>query len=185
MNLTDNNFVLDGQILKLNDSQRGPVLVYFRSSVCKICIGQFDAVWGHVQSLETRIRYGVANVQSCKSTIMKSRGTKTPINATPKIIMYLNGIPRAIFTGVKTVDGVREFINDCLEAFMQSEPQPQRQQQSFVSQLNASNAFGNTGLRTAPTARIDSIEDSENHLLSPDTIIPYNTPWRTDGTYRH
>lgn len=188
MNLTDNNFNFDGQMLSLVDGRRGPVLVYFRSSACKICTGSFDTVWSHVQQIDTRIGYGVANVQMCKNTIMKSRNTKTPINATPKLIMYLHGSPKAVFIGIKSVDGVREFIDDCITTFMQSEstsrPPQQRQQQSFVQQMNPTNAFGNNALRTGTIARVDSIDDSENHLLSPDTVTPYNTPWRTDANYR-
>jgi hypothetical protein len=186
MNLGPTNFTLEKDVLRLNLGSQGAgaILIYFRSPTCPVCINTFDKVWTQVQQIDKRVKYGIVDVKSSAELVRKSLATKAPITATPKLIMYLNQFPKAAFIGLKTVDGVCGFIEDFLNT-INTPKKPDQQRQQFVQPIGMSNAFGNTGLRTNNnTARVDTLEDNDVRLITPDNITPKNTPWKLDEHFK-
>ena len=112
--LKSSNFQLMGPQHKLlGINLQGAVLVFFKMSSCETCAA-FEPVFVELSRVDRRISYGVIDVEKYTDVTVWSRNSNTPINGVPVLILYLNGTPKAKFTGNKNIASLRNFITNAL-----------------------------------------------------------------------
>jgi hypothetical protein len=200
MALSHKNFSLIGTKNKaLGITLPGLVLVYFKIEGDENCI-PFDPVFKELRRIDTRVKYGILDLNQNKNVVAWSRETSTPINVVPLLILYINGLPHAKFAGNRNVKSVQQIITDALRTQNNNGPRN--------GNGNGNNNMYDTGnsdedtsnrktfmpeIGRAPSMKgalkngggggnnYNSIEDDDDPKLTlPPTVIPWNVPWESD-----
>lgn len=182
----------------------GIILVLFKIQGCTGC-ASIEPIFRSFANRDNRVSYGIVDLTREKQIVQMSRATTTVIQTVPRIIIYTEGKPFAVFTGEKSQRGIQTFIDNILEQYKPPQRQvyPQQApppQQSFVPQnmyggpqtdspafMPASQpprrAMGiatNHGGMAHPSMNQQCDSDDEDCLLMPEQIIPHNMPWESD-----
>ncbi len=132
-----------------------PMLVLFKMVDCPNCkVVEPIFVQLSKEKDVPRIRYGIADVGQQKDIVAISRGTTTPLQAVPTLILYANGRPLAKFNGAKNLVSLKKFIATALSAASQDHPggggggHPPSQQ--FMPAAPQGGMYGNDGYHSGP-----------------------------------
>lgn len=200
--LSSHQFVVIGTRQKtLGINLQGNILVFFKMQGCNNC-SQFEPVFAQLSKQEGRVTCAIIDITQNRDVVLWSRSTSTPISAVPVLILYVNGRPRAKFSGTKNIPSIQAFITKALQADAVAAPQTPfmaHQQGPAPAQNNmygGNYAPGNGGgnfqgksympeIGSAPSMKgvikgfvSGNVEDDDDtRLLIPDTVIPHNTPW--------
>jgi len=128
--LNANDFGLSQGHLMTN--VEGPLFVMFTSKNCKHC-DNFMPTFQDLNGSVVGMNFGICNVTGANSSVHQmSLNSSTPIEGTPKFILYNNGIPFAEYKGARTRQSVIAFM------------------QEIISKLNQGNSFNNGNRQQVP-----------------------------------
>lgn len=128
--LNANDFGLNQGHLMTNVD--GPLFVMFTSKNCKHC-DNFMPIFQDLNGSVVGMNFGICNVTGANSSVHQmSLNSSTPIEGTPKFILYNNGIPFAEYKGARTRQSVIAFM------------------QEIISKLNQGNSFNNGNRQQVP-----------------------------------
>jgi len=136
--LTDDDFYLDrgegGKILCSN--LEGVALILFYADKCAFC-GDIVPDFKKLPSIIPGVRFGLVNLYRFRKIYELSKTTTTTLSAVPYMILYVKNIPRLIYDGDKTLDGIIDFINNVLPRI--------KSQDNFINKRENKNAAGGNG----------------------------------------
>ncbi|AHA45984.1 putative thioredoxin [Insectomime virus] len=179
--LTSKDFTVRGSLLNVN-SASGNVLVFFKKGNCRFC-STFEPVFQACAENEPRIEWAIVDLDRSPEVIQKSRQTKNPIKTVPYIVMFINGVMKAIYTNKdRSMHSVLGFVNEILNMSgvvgmrtnAVQRQQPQNPQTSFIQQRHQQQ-------QQAPSYQSVSQPEQGQVSLGAD-YVPYNIPWASDIT---
>ena len=136
--LTPNNFTMMGTASKtLGITSPASMLIFFRMQ-CENCAA-FDPVFRELAKKDTRVQYGILDIDVHTQVGQWSLQTSTPIKAVPFLVLYVNGRPHAKFGGTKNVASISSFLTKALNT------QPTAPAQQFVAQTAPASRGGGAG----------------------------------------
>lgn len=185
--LSNDNFQNVRRILRLN--LRGNYLVYFKIHRVPEC-ESFDPIFRELVAKEKRINFATIDVGQYKDVVKISQDTNLPISGVPLLAIYLDGIPKSKFGANRNIDSMRSHITDVLSRVQEqnqfvSAPAPTR------SMYGGGDVHGKAyhpemapppsmkGALKAGAYQGSGLVDHEEEpvLMTPDGVIPHNTPW--------
>lgn len=148
---------------------------------------------------ERNVQYGILNITDHPGVIGIASRSNLPIKITPIIVMFVNHIAYAKFSGKrKTVPALKDFVRKTL-VDVRGVAQQSGYQQSFVQPPPQSyqhphggppmrGGYPPQGGRGGPPqgggrppqfqSQLQAVdEDDEHNLKMPDSVTPHNTPW--------
>ncbi len=147
--LTDQNFRLEGRVLKVTHS--GNTLVFFKLDTCHACAA-FEPIFRQIAAADQArsVTYAIINLTHYRNVINMAANTKTLISAVPHFILYVpddrptpgytpGGKPHARYKGQNNAPNIQKFITDALRVVSNPQRLPQ---QSFVPQQQSQNMYG-------------------------------------------
>lgn len=150
---------------------------------------------------ERMVNFAVLYVQNELELIRKSRGTTTPITATPTLIFYAEGQPREMYSITATnmkPQHIRSFIQNCVkkhpirhmpppsQSFSHPMMNQSRQQQQFVPTMtdairhNQNNPRQKRAIFNQDSYSIWDQDSESPEFDQPEGSIPYNARWEAD-----
>ena len=201
--LSTKNFHISDNRQTLNIDYSGNVLVFFKIQDCDGCAA-FEPVFHQLAREEKQASAAILDLTYNRDIIHMSRRTSTPIHKVPHLLLYVQGRPHARFKGEKTIDALRNFINDALKVvqpsqqhtFVQQQPQNIPQPQNiyggaqprggsvFMPDIQPSkqaiNMAQGSGGQAHPSMQQQCDPDTDECLLIPEQVIPHNMPWGGD-----
>lgn len=103
---TDDFFVHNGALCT---ELSGFSMLFFYSSQCQHC-QKFGPLFQELPKQVMRCSFGMINVGKNKRIVNVAQNTSTPITFVPLIIMYVNGVPFAQYSGEYTQASIQRFI---------------------------------------------------------------------------
>jgi thioredoxin-like negative regulator of GroEL len=191
--LTAQNFHLVGQQKQsLHINFGGNVLVFFKSQGCNMCAA-FEPIFYQFAAQENRVTMAVVDLTYNRNIVHLSRGTTTPIEGTPRLILYVQGRPHALFKGERNLHSLITFISGALQTIAD------RQVSTFVPYqppynggISAVNPVVSTGFQdynnqpgmyqdTPGSGLVEQCNmDTGQCVMIPKHIIPHNMPWEAE-----
>jgi len=124
---------------KLAIALPGTALVMYTTKTCTHCI-KFIPEYKMLPKRITGVTVAICDLDDNRGISRMSQSTVTPIDKVPKIMLYVNGLPKAIYSGVRTNNEIIKFIQEVLSTLnhrpavdprVQAHPnqQPSHQQQ--------------------------------------------------------
>lgn len=132
-----------------------------------------------------QISYGVVDIRKNPGLVSSSRQSTTPIQAVPSLLLYVDSFPRAKMPPKVDIGQTIEQIREVLKTSAASRPKQQRQPerpQSWMPEVPQKQQRATFEGRPPPSGMgmSSGFQEEENLLLTPDSVIPYNTPWNAD-----
>lgn len=195
--LSSQNFKVVGRNKKtLNLNIGGYVLVFFKMQNCAGCKA-FEPQFHNLASMEQRVKFAILDVGQFTDVAARSRSTTTSIQSVPYILLYVNGVPMAHYTGKKNMNSIQSFLTKIL-----SQAPPPSGNSEFMSQSRSVGGYGaqppNYGapspqqgkvytpetdsfmMNKGTNSMIESVESEDDQcLITPDKVTPHNNPWET------
>jgi len=143
--LNANDFGLNQGHLMTNVD--GPLFVMFTSKNCKHC-DNFMPIFQDLNGSVVGMNFGICNVTGANSSVHQmSLNSSTPIDGTPKFILYNNGIPFAEYKGARTRQSVIAFMQEIISKLNQGNSfnNGNRQQSQTQTQIPVRSRIGNSG----------------------------------------
>jgi thioredoxin-like negative regulator of GroEL len=180
--LTTDNFAKRRNTLFLKNI-KGNILVFFCSSDDENC-KKFQPIFKNLSASYAAIKYGIFDMKTdarSQSLVVASRDTTTPIQSVPSLILYVDGEPNLRIPPKNNPNEISKIINDFFKRKMEqtTRQQPQRQRDTEWAPTQYSSGRAHVDTRRSPQITRE-FEDKEDVLLTPDSVIPYNTPWHAD-----
>lgn len=178
--LTDKhfNFVQSGRKILLSLKVPNIVLVLFRMDGDKNC-AMFDPIFKSFASRDRRVKCCIMTIGKDSRDFMRNaRNTTSPIESVPSLLLFCNSYPKAKIKPFPSPDQLSLNITKVLDQLEEAPSQPQQSFQSSSSRREENKTFMPEGLaqQTIPQGYAD---DSDESLVMPKGIIPYNTPWES------
>ena len=135
----------------------------------------------------TRLGFFVVDLHANPKLVATSQNSHTNLSVASSIcIFYSNGKPQVL---LKKISDDRDVLAFCTQGFekVYSARPPAHQQQMYSQPQQSSNAkyYTPEGLNQPSTASLRTIKpmnnDHEHNLLTPENVIPYNTPWKNEN----
>nr|WQM87255.1 thioredoxin [Marseillevirus cajuinensis] len=177
LHLGSKDFTVRGSLLNVS-TRTGNVLVFFKKNSCPHCAA-FENTFLDCARSEPGIEWAIVDLDRHPEVIQKSRQTRNPIKGVPFVVMFVNGVMKAIHTNRdRSRQAVLAFVNEIMGISginFQQVPQMQIQQtpqSSFMQHAQQQRQAQSTGYRSvAPPPR-----DEETTRFSSE-FVPYNIPW--------
>lgn len=147
--LSAQNFVILGKQQKsLGINLGGNVLVFCKMQKCENC-EKFEPIFYQLPLKNNKVTYAIIDISQYREVIEMSRGTNTPIQAVPLLILFINGRPHAKFNGTIHIQSIDNFINKALAnappEYNTTGYQPHQSQQQQQAQYNTGISQGHSG----------------------------------------
>ena len=142
---------MGNKVIKLNKPNIW--FVFFYTAYCHYC-NAFHNEFANIATLNKKINFAECNVndgsQNTVATLMND--SKTPIKNVPYFLLYSEGFPKARYTGSRTQEDIKDFIDQYLVKLQSNVPksikpvlQPQQQSQVYQpQQINDADYFDST-----------------------------------------
>ena len=165
-----------GATMKLNIP--GLVLVMFKQQTCQHCVNfapQFEAMSQNDQ----RVRFAYIDIRQNRQVIGMAQTTNTPIKAVPLFILYLNGVPCALYKGRHEYGSMMSFLNELVQkvgaASTSNFVQPRQPNINASRPISAATQqqYGNLG----PSRQDLEMQKEMESKMIPDGLTPYNVPY--------
>lgn len=96
----------------------GTALVMYTTKTCMHCI-KFIPEYKMLPKRMTGITIAICDLDDNRGISRMSQTTLTPIDKVPKIILYVNGLPKAVYSGVRNNNEIIKFIQEVMSTLTQ------------------------------------------------------------------
>jgi hypothetical protein len=95
-------------------------LILFYSKSCQYCPLLLE-IFRRLPEKINGCLFGIINIQKNPKCISNSQSTNTPIKYVPYIVLYVNGVPMAVYGGDYEIQQICSFITDTINTIMKKQ----------------------------------------------------------------
>ena len=161
----------------------GAWFVFFSSTNCPHC-NSFKDKYHLLAQDDKKVNYGscIANEGGGNSVAGKMRGSSTQINNVPHFLLYIDGKPKAVYSGPREPAPIKEFNNVFLKKHSSEAAslRPASKKPPVVKRdLTVSKEYYPEGYRAGENPDMGKFQGHK--LTLPPGIRPHNEPYRHSG----
>jgi len=116
--LTSEEFSVEDR--KLAIGLPGTTLVMYTTKGCTHCI-KYLPEYKMLPKRMTGITFAICDLDENRGISRMSQTTVTPIDKVPKLILYINGLPKAVYSGTRNNAEIMKFIQEVLSTLNQKQ----------------------------------------------------------------
>jgi thioredoxin-like negative regulator of GroEL len=170
LSLTDKNFSRNPNgILLINIPK--PSLVLFKTKQCPHCVS-LEPVFKQLSMSNDRVLFCFADISENRGIHKMSKDSNVPITTVPIIVFYAQGKPLARYKGARDAQSISNFVNSILQQMTSTPDFTHEQNNQYKPQPMLYNMENRV-----PQQQTQQQIGSDNKLILPDNVNPYNTPW--------